>query len=132
MASPIVDASEALERPFDFSKLPNLREVVLGVSWIGGPLHWIPAALSTLRLTTSPRLSTVQLNFIHLATANRSAIYEAGDDLRHVEDEVTRIGSEFRGAVTVIVFRDPAFQVALDMLNVRFHFRGMDDTLYPC
>ena len=126
-----VDGRGAFERSFDFSKFPNLKEVDLGIGWIGGGLLWIPPALSTLRPVTSPRLFAIQLNFVQPFTANRSvetAIEHIGDDLRRVADEVARIKCEFKGAVNVTVFRDPAFKVVLDTLDVRLHLCRVCDT----
>ena len=121
--SPVVDRNEAFERSFDFSKLPNLQEVELRVSWIGGGLRWIPAALSTLRPATSPRLSTIQLDFSHRVVQSIQAAFEyAGSDLRWVADEVARIVREFEGAVTVTVLRDSQFEMVFDTLKARFNF----------
>ena len=102
----------------------------LGVCWVGGGLLWIPLALSTLKPATSPRLSDLKLNFTH-AAANRTVIKNAGNDLRRIADEVTRIEREFEGVVNVVVLRDPWFEAALDTLNVRFHFRRVTDTSDP-
>ena len=116
---PDVDGHEAFKQPFDFSKFPNLRGVELGVGWMNGSLHWIPRALSTIKPATSPCLSVVQLTFIRQATANRSVrglVEDAGGDLRWVTDEITRITSEFEGAVDLTVLWDPSFRMALDAL----------------
>ena len=125
--SPDVDHCETFERSFDFSKFPNLQEVGFGAGWVGGSLLWIHAALSTLRPATSPRLSTIQLNFTCAPTSDRSveAVIECvGNDLRRIADEVTRIEHEFKGAVKVIVLQDPWFKPALDSLNVKSRFCG--------
>ena len=131
ISSPEVDSRKVLGRSFDFSKLPNLQEVHFGVGWMAGGVLWIPMALSTLRPVTSPRLSSIQLDFSRPLTANRSiqaAIGDAGDHFRRVADEVARIQREFKGAVGLSVARDSGFKVVFDTLNVRFHFRRADDT----
>ena len=116
---PDTGGDEAFERSFDFSKLPNLREVHFGVSWIGGGLFWIPEALSTLRPTASaPRLLAIRLSFTHLPTTGRPAetmIKDMRNDLRRIADELVRIEREFEGAVELTVHLDPAF-------NMRLHF----------
>ena len=118
----------ALERSFDFSKFPNLQEVTLisrTASSTHGGLPWVPMALSTLKPTTSPRLSTIRLDFTCLSNFGQSAetlIEDMGDDLRRAADEVLRIDCEFEGAVDFTTLRDSKFKMALDKLNVRFHF----------
>ena len=95
-----------------------------GVCWIRGGLLWIPTALSTLRPTTSPRLSDVRLDFTLPATAYRSVevtVGDSGKDLRRVVGEVARIKRQFEGAVSVVVLREPGYETALDALNVMFH-----------
>ena len=131
MLSPNVGGCEAFERSFDFSKLQNLQEVDFRVGWTGGSLLWIPMALSTLRPATSPRLSTIRLDFSRPSTATRSvesAIEITGNNLRQVADEIARIEREFEGAVNLTVFRDPVFEAVSDTLNVRFRLCGVDDT----
>ena len=98
---------------------------------MGGGLLWIPKVLSTLRPATSPRLSTIQLNFTRPYIASRSveaAIKATGDDLRWVADEIARIEREFWGAVEVNVCLDSSFEAVSDVLNVRVHFYGVCDT----
>ena len=88
-------------------------------------------ALSTLRPATSPRLSTIRLDFSRPSTATRSvesAIEITGNNLRQVADEIARIEREFEGAVNLTVFRDPVFEAVSDTLNVTFQFCGVDDT----
>lgn len=127
-----VDAHEAPEKSFDFSKFLHLQEVSLGVSgWTGGNIFWITAALSTLRRATSPRLSALRLDFARATTTNRSVeavINDTGDDLLRVADEVSRIEREFEGAVNVTVSRDPVFKDVLDTLNVRFYSSWVGDS----
>ena len=120
---PDAGTSKVFDRSFDFSEFPNLQEVEFGVCWAHGGLPWIPIALSTLRPTTSPRLSAIRLDFTHSFPSTRyvdDSIEATGDDLRRVADEVTRIEREFGGAVNPAVLLGPSFKAALDMLNVRF------------
>jgi len=91
-------------------------------------------ALSTIKPATSPHLSTVLVDLARSYSTSRpiaSLIEDTRDDLRWVADEATRIEREFEGAVNLTVSRDQAFKVALDALNVRFYFRGVDDTRDP-
>ena len=79
-------------------------------------------ALSTLRPATSPRLSTIRLDFSRPSTATRSvesAIEITGNNLRQVADEIARIEREFEGAVNLTVFRDPVFEAVSDTLKSR-------------
>ena len=125
---PDVGGREAFRRSFDFSKFPNLQEVVFEVGWMGGGIPWIPSALSTLKPVTSPCLSVIRLNFFVLSLAIHPVeafIEDIGNDLRWVADEVTRIECEFEGAVYSNVLRDPGFEVVLNALDVRFRFCGV-------
>lgn len=121
------------ERSFDFSKLPNLQEVNLGVGRINCSPHWIPTALSTLRPATNPRLSAVRLDFAHVptVTAGRpvtTLTEDLGDDLQRVAVEVTRIEHEFEGTVdiTVLLLQNSGYQAVLDALGVTVRFRAVD------
>ena len=130
MSSPEVDSRGVLERSFDFTKLPNLQEVEFGVQWIGGSVLWIPMALSTLRPSTSPRLSSVQLNFSRPVIANLRMLAASRDEynnLRRVADELVRIEREFEGAVNLTVVRDPGSAAVFDTLNVRLQLRRVAD-----
>jgi len=92
---------------------------------MGGGLLLIPMALSTLKPATSTHLSAIQLNFVWQSSAYQSvetAIEGAGDDLRWVAAEVTRIEREFEGAENLTVVWDSGFKAVLDKLNVRFSF----------
>jgi len=129
-SSPNAGSSET----FEFSKCPNPREVKIGVTvgWIHGGLPWIPTALSTLRPTTSPRLSSLRLDFTRSPYVNQSvesSIERMGDDLLWITDEVARIEREFEGAVNLIVFRDFWFGMVFDRLNVRLCFAGVGGDL---
>lgn len=122
--SPGVDERVGFEQSFDFSKFPSLQEVEFAVGWMNGGLAWIPRALSTIEPATSPRLSTVQLNFTRPPTAARrpveALIVSAGKDLRWVTGEVARIKREFEGVVYLAVHWDPLFKAAFDAVKVRF------------
>jgi len=88
-------------------------------------------ALSTIKPATSPCLSTIRVDLTRSYATTRSAeclIEDTRDDLRWVADEAVRIEREFGGAVDLTVFRDPAFKVALDSLDVSVRFCGLDDT----
>jgi len=115
-----------VERSFDFSEFPNLQEVSFAcrVGWRDGGLPWIPMAFSTLKSTTSPRLSSIQLDLAGspLCRPANTYIRDMGDDLRRIADEFARIECEFGGAVNLTVVRDSKIKVVLDTLNVRFRF----------
>ena len=131
MLSPDAESIGTIVRSFDFSKFPNLQEVDIGVGWKGGSLVWIPTALSTLKPATSPHLSTIKLNFFrspNVRWITGDLVKDAGNDLRWVADEVSRIEREFEGVVDFTVLRDLRFKAALDALNVRFRFCGVDET----
>ena len=119
---PDVDRCMASERPFDFSRFPSLQEVYFGftVNCMGGGLLWIPTALSTLGLATSPRLSSLRLDCVGSPTDQsvRTLIEDMGNDLRRIANEFTRINHEFEGAVNLTVVRDRGFEVVLDTLDV--------------
>lgn len=126
-----VGSHKAFERSFDFSKFPHLEEVDFVVGWKSGGISWIPAALSTLKPATSPRLASLQL---HLS-ATPSTVYspetlikDIGNDLRWVADEVARIEREFKGAVKLTVARGRKFKAVFDTLNVRPYFCRVDST----
>jgi len=122
---PGADGREPFERSFDCSIFPNLQEVNFRIGWITGSLRWIPMALSTLKPTTSPRLSAVLLNFFDPPSGFRStevSIEEVGNDLRQVADEVTRIKGEFKGMVNLTVCRDLLFKGVLDTHHVWVYF----------
>ena len=125
---PDVDRHETFGRPFDFSKFPNLQEVTF-ICWVvdctDGGLPWLPTALSTLKPATSPHLSTIRLDFTCSSNFHRSAetlIEDMGDHLRRTAEEVSRIEREFKRAVNLTVLRDPKFEAAFGILNVRFRF----------
>ena len=91
---------------------------------MSGGLPWIPTALSTIKPTTSPRLSVIKLSFVRQPSTIRSVqvmIEDMRKDLWKVADELTRIEREFGGTLSLTVVRDPAFEVVSDTLNVRFH-----------
>ena len=101
----------------------------IDVGWVGGSLFWIPAALSTLRPVTSPRMSAIRLNLISHSAAYQSIeilLKNAGSDLRRVADEFTRIEREFEGAVNFSVFRNAGFGAAFDALDLKVRFCGVD------
>jgi len=80
-------------------------------------------ALSTLNPATSPRLSSIRLNFTHWrARSAETLIEDMGGDLRRVADEAFRIEREFEGAVNLTVLQDPKFEAVFGTLNVGFRF----------
>ncbi|KAF9781680.1 hypothetical protein BJ322DRAFT_1220464 [Thelephora terrestris] len=111
------DGPDALDHSFNFSRSPNLKEVKFAVDWRGGSLLWIPVALSTLKPTTSPRLSIVRLSLRSMARyVNPRDWWERlCDDLRRVEGEIARIKHEFAGEVNLIVSRPPWFRDSLPL-----------------
>jgi len=128
MPSPGVDGCESPQQSFDFSGFANLQEVnfVFTVGRTGGGLLWISKVLSTLRPTTSPRLSAVQLNFSDPPTdlSIKTLIKNTANDLRRVASEVSRIEREFEGVVKFTVLRDSVFGAVLCALNVSIRFSG--------
>lgn len=81
-------------------------------------------ALATLKPSTSPHLSAIQLKFAGSSSTARSPgtlIKEKGD-LQRVVDEVVRIKREFEGVANLTVVRDSWFKEIMDTLNVRFPF----------
>ena len=103
-----------------------------GVRWTHGPLHYISAALSTLEPAASPRLSYVHLSFSQSPTSegSHSRYDDLDNDIQRIADELTRIEREYKGVVSLCVFRGRGFAM-LDIRNVRlfFHFRGVDEIL---
>ena len=100
---------------------------------MGGGLPWVPAALSTLRPTTSPRLLAIKLrlacSYLVFATqVVEAVITDAGDDLQRVADEVARVEREFGGVVKLGVHQSSVFKEVTDTLNVRFYFCRVDGT----
>jgi len=135
------DRRDTFERSFNFSKFPNVQEVIFSFrpGWRGEGMPWIPMALSTLRSTTSPRLSVIKLDFTpSIGVPVENMIAGMGNDLRRIADEVARIEREFAGAVNFTVLRDSGFGAVLDTLNVRLCFigrerpRGDVDFFVPC
>ena len=130
---PDADCWEAFGPSFDFSEFPNLQEVHFGIDWMGGGLPWVPTALSTLRLATSPRLLAIKLrlacSYLVFATqVVEAVITDAGDDLQRVADEVARVEREFGGVVKLGVHLSSVFKEVTGTLNVRFYFCRVDGT----
>ena len=132
--SPDVDGRESFERSFDFSKFPNIQQINFGVHWVHGGLHWIVVALSTLKPTTSPRLSKISLSFggpsllifLYYITGTMN-LRDLGNDLQFVAEEFARIEREYQGAVRLTVHRTSEF-AQLDRLNVSISVGWME----PC
>ena len=100
--------------------------------WADGELPWPPTALSTLKpATASPHLSVIKLDLYSVDPITRSAVEDAGNDIRWAIAEVARIEREFERAVNLAVFLDRRFEPALGTLNVRFHIYGVDGTPDP-
>lgn len=78
-------------------------------------LQWIPTALSTLKPTTSPHLSVVQLYFTPRTRwrVPRASIERLNNDLGLIEHEVARIGREFVGEVNVTMDRKVRLRVSV-------------------
>jgi len=126
--SPDRHSDDTFESSFDLSKFPNVQDVsfCLWHDISGRGLPWIPMALSTLRPTTSPRLSVIKLSFHPSVSAlPGTMITGMGSDLRRIADEVARIEREFEGRVNFTIDTySPHFRMVLDDLNVRFHGRN--------
>lgn len=102
-------------------------ELGLKIDWKARNLPWIPAALSTIRPTTSPRLSSLRLIFNGTPHGRsvQSLIDGMGNDLRQIAEEVARIEREFEGVVNLTVVRAAYFELVLGRLNASFLF-GQD------
>ena len=88
-----------------------------------GPLHYIPVALSTLKPSTSPHLSDVQLRLTgpthpHYTSENWN-LENMGDGVPRIAEEFSRIEREYEGVVDLRAFRGAGFE-RYDTLNVRF------------
>jgi len=110
---------EAPERSFNFSEFPKLEEVNIShaVCRVGRGPPWIPMALSALRPTTSPRLSSLRLVFFGSPSnlPRGFSIQDMSNDHQRIADQVTRIEREFEGAVNPTIIRDPKFEAVLNM-----------------
>jgi len=126
MQFPGVDGRDSFERSFDLSKFPNLQEVTFGsmIGRMNQGVPWIPTALSTLRPTTSPRLSAIRYVLIDPPTNQpaETSIRNMRIDLRRIADEVVRIRREFEGSVDLTLVPGLGFDGVLGELNVRFNF----------
>ena len=122
---PNVDGCGASGRSLDFSKLPNIQEARFAVRWAAGGVPWIPAALSTIKPATSPRILEIRLQFVPDTDNVGAAIDDMGNDLRRVADQVSRIKREFKGTVKLIVDLYPAFKALKNTINVRPYFYGL-------
>ena len=97
--------------------------MIFGLLLAYGPLHYIPVALSTLKPSTSPHLSDVQLRLTgpthpHYTSENWN-LENMGDGVPRIAEELTRIEREYEGVVDLRVFRGAGFE-RYDTLNVRF------------
>lgn len=91
----------------------------------------IPVDLSTLRLTTSPRLSSVRLEFACVPSAVPSVEIVAEEMINYAEqaaDYIARIKREFGEAVNFTVAIDSKIEAVLGRIDVSFCF---DKTSWP-
>ena len=109
----MLDGTRAPNRSFDFAKLPRLKEISLTVHWVAGDLLWVATTLSTIKPVTSLHLSTIRLEFhgqrlqqIPLHTRERLA-----NELKFINENVTRIEREFAGVVDLTMVGYPGFEV---------------------
>jgi len=106
--------------------------VTFGLLLAYGSLYYIPMALSTLKPSTSPHLSYVQLRLTgpthpHYTSENWN-LENMGDGVPRIAEELTRIEREYEGVVDLRVFRGAGFE-RYDTLNVRFFISvELDDT----
>lgn len=102
---------ETFERSFDFTKLPSLKEAEFTSRWISGGLYWVPVALSTIKPTTSSRLSVVQVIICNQFPwqVDIPSQERLDDDVQLISGEVSRIEQEFRGAMDLTVELPPGF-----------------------
>lgn len=93
---PDSDGHEAFDRTFNLAKFPNLKEVEFSVNWTPRSLLWITKILSTLKPSTSPRLSVIQLEF----SSHQGRVL---NDFGPFEAEVARVRGEFMGVASLTV-----------------------------
>ena len=111
---------ESLNRSFNFTKLPNIQEVTFTVRRIHGDILWIHKALSTLKPSTSPRLSAVRLKLGSKPPEDSPVhVRELPDRvIRPIEEQVARIELEYTGTVDVTVQRYPRLEVGVPTFSV--------------
>lgn len=96
----ILAENGVLDRPFDFAKCRNLKEVALTLNSASTSLPWFYMTLSTIKSSTTPHLSVLHLD---LPQPNRIADWRIlfADDLRLLDEEIARVRREFGGAVNL-------------------------------
>lgn len=117
---PGLGGREAPNQPFDFTKLPNIKQVKFKVLQTAGSIQWISTALSTLKPATSPCLTVVRLNFAVRRFLNRRSMERLRDDLTLIEREVARVRHEFAGKVHITMNE-----------NIRYRVSGLNSNFRP-
>ena len=102
----------APDSTFDFANFLNLEEVTFEIRWSSGVLLWIPRALSTLKLTTSPRLSVLKItpSKLHLPSPFLPRFEARLKKVTCLVGEVARVEREFIGVVEVTMAWGPKLQ----------------------
>ena len=94
---------ESLNRTFDFSEFPNLEELAFVTPLAAMDLHWLPKAISTLKPTTSPRLSSLRLLTCDRPPGSPVPSMERLGNVTRLVEGFTQVEREFMGAVKVTV-----------------------------
>ena len=94
---------ESLNRTFDFSEFPNLEELAFHTPMYVTDVHWLPEAISTLKPTTSPRLSSLRLVTRDRPPGSPVPSMERLGNVTRLVEGFTQVEREFMGAVKVTV-----------------------------
>ena len=116
----ILVGHEGLDRTFDFMKSPNLEELKFEIRLTARDLHWISEAISTLKPTTSPRLSTLRLTTSYRLPEDLMPdhLKEHLGNVTQLVEEVARVEREFMGAVKVTVPWRPEVPVLVSPISI--------------
>ena len=94
---------ESLNRTFDFTEFPNLEGLAFVTPMYARDIHWLPEAISTLKPTTSPRLSSLRLLTRDRPPGSPVPSKERLGNVTRLVEEVTQVERKFKGAVKVTV-----------------------------
>ena len=94
---------ESLNRTFDFTEFPNLEELAFHTPMAAKDTYWLPEAISTLKPTTSLRLSALRLVTWDRLLGGPVPGKERLGNMTRLVEEVTQVERKFKGAVKVTV-----------------------------